>query len=1349
MIYTSGSTGKPKGVQNTHAGLSNLVSWHLECFQLNSESKMTATAGIGFDVFGWEIWPALNVGAALYMISDEQRLSPSDLVTYYFEEGITHSFLSTVLIPEFVAASRNRSLALQYLLAAGDKLAVINLDGLGYQVVNAYGPTENSVITTSYVLSAADGETSPPIGIPVSNTELYIVNAENKLCPVGVAGELCISGIGVSTGYLNRQSLTKEKFTVNPFSKNWGARMYRSGDLARWLPDGNIEFLGRIDDQVKIRGYRIELGEIANVLQQNTAVKQAVVLVKTDGGGHKQLVGYIVPEHVFEKESIISYLKDRLPDYMVPALWVSLEKLPLNSNGKVDRKKLPEPDLNSMRSLDLIAPRNATEQILAEIWQDLLRVEQIGIHDNFFELGGDSIITIQAVSRAKRAGLEFQPKDLFVHQTIARLAALLQVAKVQLIKGEEGTLCGNSGMLPIQAWFFEDGATVTSHFNQQILLNIDKNTDTILLADAIKQLVQYHDALRFVYQQTANGWEQRYGDYAGELKITDLTQTPADLLADAITTESNLAQHSLNIEEGILIRAVLMQTPANESYNRLLVVVHHLAVDGVSWRVFLEDLTLLLQSPQQELTAAKSHSYRQWHESLVAYSTSRSLLAQEAYWKTAAQQYIPLRTEKNDTGGISAADTASHVVTLDAKQTQRLLQEVPKAYHTEINDILLSALALTLSEWNAQGKVSIGLEGHGREDIDADSDTVRTIGWFTTLYPVLLEVGTTRESAHVIKNIKEQLRRIPVKGIGYGVLKYINKSPFLQSKDPWDVVFNYLGQWDNAAGGNGHLSAAQEDTGASAGDDFIFRDKLAINSSVRNGELVIDLGYSAKHFTAAGIQQMGESYLSHLQTLIDHCAAQITAVYTPSDYGLGDAVTYKELDSFLDETYLQKTRRNQVERIYPLSGLQSGMLFHGLYDGEAGNYVEQLNSGLNAVDEVIFSKSWDWVMQKHTILRSAFYANTFNIPVQCVYKEVAMPLTVFDYRHMDASAQETAIKEYAAADRLGGFDFTTAPLMRVCLSKLDDNRTHLLWTFHHILLDGWSMPILLQELLEVYEALATGQATPALTEDRYEDYIRYIQQHDNGKAEAHWKKYLQHITEGSLLPFVSTTADRTKGIGGSSLKQLVVNAETTSSLLAAYVQRNHITLNTLMQGVWAYLLSQYTGRNEVAYGVTVSGRPEGLPGIEHAVGMYINTLLLTATVTESPLADWLQSIQLDQLDNREYQFTPLNEVKRWAGAEGELFDTLLVFENYPVSEVLTARTWKLQLDDAEITSQTNYPLWLVIMTGAEITIRFEYNTGLLNEKKTGKYDCWSFRSGLIATGESGCCYTRRSCFTNG
>ena len=1060
---------------------------------------------------------------------------------------------------------------------------------------------------------------------------------------------------------------------------------------------------------------RIELGEIENVLQQNTAVKHAVVLAKTDGRGNKQLVGYIVPEYVFEKENIINYLKDRLPDYMVPALWISLEKLPMTSNGKVDKKMLPEVAINSLLSLNYVAPRNEAEQTLAEIWQDLLLVEQVGIHDNFFELGGDSIITIQAVSRAKRAGLEFQPKDLFVHQTIARLAALLQVAKAQLIKGEEGTLCGNSGLLPIQAWFFDDAGTITSHFNQQILLNIDKNTDTVLLADAIKQLVQYHDALRFVYRQTANGWEQRYGDYAGELKITDLTQTPADLLADVITTESNLAQHSLNIEEGILISAVLMQTPESEAHHRLLVVVHHLAVDGVSWRILLEDLTLLLQSPQQGLTAAKSHSYRQWYESLVAYSTSRSLLAQEAYWKTAAQQFIPLKTEKEDAGEISAADTANFVITLDPKQTQRLLQEVPKAYHTEINDILLSALALTLSEWNNNSKVSIGLEGHGREDIDADSDTSHTIGWFTTLYPVLLTIGSERKPADVLKNIKEQLRQIPVKGIGYGVLKYINKAPFLQSKDPWDVVFNYLGQWDNAAGGNGHLSAAKEDTGATVGDDFIFRDKLAINSSVRNGELVIDLGYSAKHFTAAGIQKIGESYLSHLQTLIDHCAAQATTVYTPSDYGLGNSVTYQELDNFLDETYLQKTRRNQVERIYPLSGLQSGMLFHGLYDGEAGNYVEQFTSVLNVVDEAIFMKSWDWVMQRHTILRSAFYADAFNIPVQCVYKEVVMPLTVFDYRALEALAQETAIQEYASADRLGGFDFTTAPLMRVCLSKLDDNRTHLLWTFHHILLDGWSVPILLQELLEVYEQLATGEATPALTEDRYEDYIRYIQQDDNGKAEAHWKNYLQHITEGSLLPFVSTTADRTKGIGVYNLKQLSVNAETTA-LLAAYAQRNHITLNTLMQGVWAYLLSQYTGRQEVSYGVTVSGRPEALPGIEHAVGMYINTLLLAATVTESPLSDWLQSIQAAQLDNREYQYTPLNEVKRWAAAEGELFDTLLVFENYPVSEVLAARTWKLQLDDAEITSQTNYPLWLVIMAGAEINIRFEYNTGLLDEK---------------------------------
>ncbi|HVI47207.1 MAG TPA: amino acid adenylation domain-containing protein, partial [Chitinophaga sp.] len=1313
VIYTSGSTGVPKGVQITHGGVSNLVGWHLERYELTTDSKTTAAAGIGFDAFGWEVWPALSAGATLYILDDNQRLSPSLLADYYEREGITHSFLSTVLIPEFVAATRNRNIVLKYLLTGGDRLPAMNLNGTGYTLVNNYGPTENSVVTTSYAVTGADEITAPPIGIPVSHTRAFILNAAGKLCPVGVPGELCISGAGLAAGYLNRDTLTAEKFVRNHFCDEWGGRMYRSGDLARRLPDGNIEYLGRIDDQVKIRGYRIELGEIENVLQQSDLVKQAVVLARDNAGGNRHLVAYVVPSGIFNKEQVMDYLKSRLPEYMVPALWLALDSLPLTSNGKVDRKKLPEVNAGALSDNGYEPPRNATEQSLAEIWQELLRVERIGIYDNFFELGGDSIITIQVVSRSKRAGLELRPGDIFSNPTIAGLTAFLQTSEARTLPGEQGMLTGNSGMLPVQQWFF-NSEMVSSHFNQQVLLNISKYTDAVILANAVKTLIRHHDALRFTYYNTEEGWQQAYGSYEGELEITDLSDVSQDVLTAAITAQSNRVQAGLDIEKGILLRVVLMKTPAGEAYNRLLIVIHHLAIDGVSWRILLEDLALLLNNPQS-FTAEKGCSYRQWFEALHEYGNSRLLREQEPYWKTVVQQYAPIRTEKEDPGAVTAAYTASHATVLNARQTQSLLQEAGKAYHTEINDLLLSALACTLSAWNGSSRITVGLEGHGRESLGIDADTSRTTGWFTTFYPVLLSIDEEWNNAAVIKNIKEQLRRIPAKGIGYGVLKYINNAEALQGKDPWDVTFNYLGQWDNATGGSGHLSAAAEDAGASVGNDFVFRDKLAVNCAVREGELVIDFGYSLKHFTAEGIRSLVATYRFHLETLISHCTVQITPAFTPSDFDLGDEISCEELDRFLDEMYHHSSRRAQVDRMYRLSGLQSGMLFHGLYDGHTGSYVEQFTATLNTVDETLFMKSWEWVMRRHTILRSAFYYDTFNIPIQCVYRQVELPLTVFDYRHLGAVAQRAAIRDYEVADRLKGFDFRDAPLMRISLARLDNEHTYMLWSFHHILLDGWSVPILIEELLEAYEQLAAGNMLPAPAEDRYEDYIRYIRKDESGRATAHWRNYLEHITEGSLLPFVSAVANRTKGIGTYSLKQLTIGTDITASL-SAYAQRHHITLNTLMQGVWAYLLYRYTGHREVTYGVTVSGRPEDLPGIEQAVGMYINTLPLHTTVAEGrPLAAWLQELQADQLGNREYQYAPLNELQRLTAVDGELFDTLLVFENYPVSEVLETRSWQLKMEDVFVTSQTNYPLWLVIIAGADIHIRFEFNAVLINE----------------------------------
>jgi amino acid adenylation domain-containing protein len=420
VIYTSGSTGRPKGVMIEHRNLVNLTAWHNHEYEVAETSKATSMAGVGFDAFGWEIWPYLSAGASIFIVDDDTRLSAAALSALFIGQGISHCFISTAIVPDFMDASRHTAVALKYLLTGGDKLSALSLDGIGYTLVNNYGPTENTVVATSCFVSQEDK--TPPIGKPISNTRIYILSCGEALSPVGVPGEICIGGASLARGYLNRPDLTAEKFISNPFGKE-DTRLYRTGDLGRWLPDGNIEYMGRIDDQVKIRGYRIELGEIESVLNESEQVNQAVVLAKEDINGNKRLVGYVVPKEEFNKQEIQDYLSTKLPDYMVPAIWVELESIPLTPNGKIDRKALPNPELQSIVT-EYVAPRNATEQALANIWQELLGLERVGIYDEFFELGGNSLLAMRVVSYIKR--------DLFVSipiRTLFRFTTINDLSK--------------------------------------------------------------------------------------------------------------------------------------------------------------------------------------------------------------------------------------------------------------------------------------------------------------------------------------------------------------------------------------------------------------------------------------------------------------------------------------------------------------------------------------------------------------------------------------------------------------------------------------------------------------------------------------------------------------------------------------------------------------------------------------------------------------------------------------------------------------------------------------------------------------------------------------------------------
>ena len=658
---------------------------------------------------------------------------------------------------------------------------------------------------------------------------------------------------------------------------------------------------------MKILGYRVELGEIENVLHQCAEVKQATVLAKNNKSGYKRLIGYVVKANqAFDREAVVSYLRSRLPDYMVPTLWIELEHFPVTANGKVDKKALPDIVETDLVSNEYEAPRNELEMQMAAAWQQLLRIERAGVNDNFFELGGDSILTIQVVSRMRKLGYHLHPKDLFNYQTIARLAVAIAGRSKAAITGEQGLLAGQCGLLPIQQWYLEKNEPAISHFNQSVLLNIDKSAKPELLKMVMEQLAIQHDALRFKYTNINGDWQQEYGSSNGCFVVDDLKNVSLQLLGQLIKESATLHQQQLNITKGELFCMVLMETPEGESNNRLLLIIHHLAMDGVSWRILLEDLELLLTSVSEEKDTRlmhKSSSYRQWYKALENYGRSNALKAQLTYWQQVVKEFKALPVDKTNVSVARVCNMAEYVVHLEQDQINLLLTEVPKVYHTEINDILLAALAKTVAEFTKIEWVTIGLEGHGREEIETGIDTSRTVGWFTNLYPLQLSVKPACDEGELIKSVKEQLRQLPGKGIGYGVLKYINRETGLQGKDPWDIVFNYLGQLDNAVNESKWISIANESAGSNTSKDHLINEKISVKAFVKNGKLLISWSYSTLHFHENTIKALATSFVTNLNQLITHCMLQQHSgtAYTPSDFGLGADVTYEELDSFLEE----------------------------------------------------------------------------------------------------------------------------------------------------------------------------------------------------------------------------------------------------------------------------------------------------------------------------------------------------------------------------------------------------------------------------------------------------------------
>ena len=907
VIYTSGSTGNPKGVMLYHQGLTNRTLTMIDQYGMQRSDRQFQFISLSFDASVEEIFPTLCCGAALVLRRNIKEISAGELLAECGRLGVTKMDLPVSywhqMVDELSQSGSSVPQSLRVLVVGGDSPATEKAKAFGaavhhpLRVYNAYGPTEATVLTTLYEMPINQDRLGTlsriPIGRPINNTRLYVLDADLKLVPTRVFGELFIGGAGLARGYVNAPEFTAEKFVPNPFGADEGARLYRTGDVVRYLPTGEVEFAGRIDQQVKVRGFRIELSEIENLLLGHPDIAVAAVSIQ-ERASVKSLVAYVVP-HAGAAVSAIElrrYLQQHLPEYMVPALYLILEELPLTPSGKVDRNALPAPTGVELESAhEYVMPQTEIEATLAAIWAKMLGLERVGIHDNFFELGGDSILSIQVISRANQAGLRLSPKDLFQHQTVAKLAAVAGTA-VPVI-AEQGLVTGEVALTPIQRWFFEQEVSEPHHFNQSLLLEVKQALDAELLAQAVRQIVLHHDALRLRFEQSESGWVQyhaRAEEDDRSFTRFDLSAVPASDQSAAIEKEAAAVQASLNLSAGPVLRVVYFDLGAGQPA-RLLLVCHHLVVDGVSWRILLADLQqayAALAAGEPVQLPAKSSSFQQWSQALREYARRSEVETEGNYWLRRERAQVRSLPRDYAGGENLVSSNAVVVESLSREETEALLQEVPGVYHTQINEVLLSGLALALGAWTGSRTVLVDVEGHGRVPVSERVDVSRTVGWFTTIYPVLLEVAGKRDEAgEVVKQIKEQVREIPGQGLGYGVLRYLSEaSEQLRALPQAEVSFNYLGQMDRVLAEDTIFGAAAESSGPYRGASGRRMYLLEINALIAGGRLQVSWGYSTEIYRQETIATLAGAYVQSLRTIIEHCRSEEAGGYTPSDFPL-------------------------------------------------------------------------------------------------------------------------------------------------------------------------------------------------------------------------------------------------------------------------------------------------------------------------------------------------------------------------------------------------------------------------------------------------------------------------------
>ena len=1342
VIYTSGSTGNPKGVMIEHRALVNFTQTVKDKYEMNDKDRVLQAASISFDAAAEEIYPCLISGATLVLRTAEMLGAVSTFIQKCWEWELTVLMVGTAYWHQLTAelATTNETLppSVRLLSTGGEqwlpeklKLWQKSMEARSHiqnlkappMLMNGYGPTEATVLSTVYDLSELRVENTQEntqaqqiIGTAFDNVQTYILDSYLQPVPIGVSGELHIGGSGLARGYLHRPDLTDAKFIAHPFKES--DRIYKTGDLARYLPNGNIEFLGRIDNQVKIRGFRIELGEIETLLVTHPQISEAVVIDSDDIPGSKRLVAYIVETFSgtsLPQSQLRSFLKQKLPDYMIPSAFVVLDALPLTPNGKVDRRGLPKPETASHNiETDLVAPRNEAEETLAKIWCEVLHLKQVGIHDNFFEWGGDSILSIQIIFKAKQAGLQLTAKQIFQNQTIAELAAVTNLT--QTVKAEQGLVTGLFPLTPIQQWFKEQNFPEPHHFNQSLLLELPTVADGALFPEVMRQLLLHHDILRL---RCPSDWKQINitPDDTVPFSYVDLSDLPEEEQKVAIAASANSLQTSLNIASGPIVQVAFFALGTDKT-SRLLIIIHHLAVDGVSWRILLEDLATAYEQinrGEKIQFRSKTTSFKYWAEQLNSYAQTDIAKQELSYWQGISSTQITRIPVDHALGANTVAFNQIISVSLSPEETCALLQEVPKVYKTQINDILLTAVVQTLCKWIGSNSVLLEMEGHGREDIFEDVDLSRTVGWFTTFFPVLLELKETDNLADEIKSIKEQLRAVPNRGIGYGLLRYLNGDKDIISQlstmPKAEVSFNYLGQFDWGKQENSFFKLASESMGEEHSQQEICSHLLDINGLVVDSQLKVDWTYSENFHHRDTIENLAQDFIANLSFLITHCASlNLSANQELYDFSQPTNNSLLPLHLLKLPKDISDLLPDDTQFAYPLAKMQEFMLHHyandrqkmGVYHGQELLDIYDENLSVSA-----FKKALQILVEKHPTLRTVFIIQDGKPVCQVIRKNLNFSIIEKDISNIKSAEQENYIDAIVKQDRQSLFKVENCneALFRLWIFIKAENHIEFLMSMHHAITDGWSGIEFVNQLDELYSALKQGEEITVIPADNVHQEFVALEKEIISSTEASnfWKLHLQNYEYKPLQPLKAI--DLQKAIEDEKDN---FSAEIILDLREC-CRKLKVSPKAIFLSAYLDLISMFTKENQVSVGVISNGRTERLSDPFGALGLFWNIVPFCQTITEDKGVQ-IKNVQETLIDIEPCIRYPLLEILSDQKTT-ELFFATFNFVNFHNAKTVDKHT-DLKIQKKMIHDKFNFPLNYAISMeslSGNVSIHVEYD----------------------------------------